>query len=245
MDTANQKKITPTTYDQALERLQGLLSTADGSTFNLCAQIFEIINEAETENQPKLFKEVAILYESIDSVKTDQVPISPFETQEKSLQERYGQIVNTFIDYMTNQLYDVETFYRNIWETIQNDIFFPTMAAKVFAFYFILIDKRIPYFELQQGYQMSNSSFKELRKKYFEILQKIRFISTLKIRQKTERASLLLNELGITIPESDAPVEIINAYEQKLIIMVEAIQYAAEKRDNLDRILRQIDRDEE
>lgn len=241
----NQKARNTEAYDIVLGRLREFLSTANGSAFNVCAQIYDIISSADSELQSKLFKEAAILYEDIESDESKDAPISPYESQEESLKEHYGQIVNSFIDFHTNQQYDTEEFYQNMWATIQNEVFFPTEAGKVFSFYYVLIDKRIPYFELQQGYQMSNSAFRELRKKHWEVLQKVRYILAVRTRQKTERASLLLNEIGIKTPESDASVEVINAYEKQLIVMVEIIQTLDAKRSFFDHLLSKMDDEEE
>ena len=241
----NQAVRTSDSFMEAMEKLRKFLTTADGSAFNLCAHIYDIIGETESNLQPILFKEAAILYENAESDESEDTPASPYELQEESLKEHYGQIVNSFIDFHTDQQYDTDKFYQNMWETIQNDVFFPNKAAKVFAFYYIMIDRRIPYFELQQGYQMTNSAFRELRKKHYEVLQKIRYISAIKIRQKTERASLILNELGIAIPQNDSPVETINAYEKQLIIMVEALQTLDARKSFFDHLLAQMDDDDE
>ena len=103
-------------------------------------------------------------------------------------------------------------------------MFFPDHAAKTFAFYYILIDRRIPYFELTEGYLMENDAFKRLYHDYAEEVCKIRYILSTDMKQKTERASLVLKELGIDIPDGDASTEIVAEYEKKLIIMVEAMK---------------------
>lgn len=212
-------------YESALEAIDVFLSSADGSSFNICAQLYELICSVELSEQPKLFEQSILLYEEIESSESLDVPISEFEARKSTLKDQYGDLVNSFIDFFVQQRYSCDEFYKHMWETLQNDIFFPNKAAKVFAFYYVLIDRRVPYFELTQGYLMSNESFRALRKKHSEVLRKVRYILSTEMQQKTERCSLLLKEMGIDIPDSDAPVEVVNEYEKKLIILVETLKY--------------------
>lgn len=241
----SQQSVISEAYNSTVEHLREFLSTANGSSFNICAYIFNVIKDTEAQLQPKLFKEAAILYEEVDTDESENAPISPYEVQKESLKENYGNIVNSIIEFHTRQQYSTELFYQNMWLTINNSVFFPTEAGRVFAFFYTLIDKRIPYYELQEGYQMSNDAFSALRKKHWEVLQKVRYILSISLSQKTERASLLLNELGIEIPRSDAPVESINAYEKQLIILVEAIQTLNTDNRFFDHLLAQIDDEKE
>lgn len=200
------------------------LSTADGSSFNVCAHLYEIILKGENERQTELFEKAVVLYEYIESNNSVTVPVSEYEEQKSTLKSEYGELVNTFIDFFVRQKSTSTVFYQNMWNTVQNDMFFPDYGAKVFAFYYILIDRRIPYFELTDGYMMENDAFKRLRREYAEQICKIRYILSAGMKQKTERASLVLKELGIDCPGSDVTGEALAEYEKKLIMMVEVLK---------------------
>ena len=208
------------------EQMVKLLSTADGPKFSICSQLYRLILSADSIEMPSLFEKAINLYEDIDSDKTVQIDVSPYEDQKEILKNKYGDIVNSFIEFFVAQQETSKAFYENIWESIQNNVFFPTEASKVFAFYYVIIDRRVPYFELEQGYKMSNEAYKKLRKKYATTLKKVRYIYNAEFDQRTERASLLLNELGITMPNLEANYEIVEEYEQKLITMAEIISVA-------------------
>ena len=223
-----------------VKQLQDFLSSADGSAFNICAGLYEIILKADKEDRPYLFQKAIDLYEDIDSDKSVPVSALPYETQKKALQEKYGDIVDSFIAFFTAQKYTVEVFYKNMWESIQNDAFFPDDAAKIFACYYVIIDKRVPYFALDQGYEMSNESYRGLRKKHSALLKKIRYILNVELDQKTERASLLLKEIGIAMPDGEAGVEIVNEYEKKLIAMVEILNVLNQQGASLDAFMKQM-----
>ena len=146
-----------------VNQLSAFLSTADGSTFNICAGLYNIILSAEEIQRAALFERAINLYEDIGSTETIKIPVSPYDGQKKVLKEKYGDIVNSFIEFFVSQKDSVENFYANMWKAIQNDTFFPTEASKVFAFYYVVIDSRVPYFELDQGYGMSNDAYRKLR----------------------------------------------------------------------------------
>ena len=103
------------------------------------------------------------------------------------------------------------------------DTFFPSEASKIFAFYYIIMDSRVPYFELKQGYEMSNESYRRLRLKHATTLKRVRYILNADFNQKTERASLLLDELGAEMPREDTTVDAVLEYEKKLAILAEIL----------------------
>lgn len=213
-------EVTPLSADNLM---YDFLSTADGSTFSICAALYDMIMDSEEEQRPQLFELAINLYEDVESDESVQVESSAYEKQKDDLKEKYGEFVNSSIEFLIAKNDPANIFYQNLWETIQNKIFFPTDAAKVFAFYYVVIDRRVPYFELGQGYLMSNEAYRKLRRKHASLLKKIRYILNAELDQKTERASFLLNELGIAIPDEEVGVEIVNEYEKFLMVMVEIL----------------------
>lgn len=210
--------------DAAVKKITEFLSTAKGSAYNVCAQLLDIVINSQIDVQSKVFEQTIVLFEDIESDETVQTSVSKSEFRKAELEEQYGELVNSFIDFFVQQKFSSTEFYKNLWNTIQNSMFFPDLASKEFAFYYILIDRRVPYYELSDGYPMSNESFKNLYKKHSALVKKIRYILSTEMKQKTERSSLLLKELGIDLPDNAAPVEEVMEYEKKLILMVEIIR---------------------
>lgn len=223
-----------------VEQIKSFLSTADGSAFNICYHLYEIILSADADQRPHLFEVAINLFEDIDSDETIEIPISPYDSQKKELKENYGDIVNSFIEFFVNQKDPAVSFYKKLWDAIQNDTFFPSDASKVFAFYYVVIDARVPYFELGQGYRMSNEEYRQSRQKNAAQLKKIRYILNTDFSQKTEQASLLLQELGISMPVDEESVELVEDYERKLMIMVEIIVKAKKSDFPASALLKQI-----
>ena len=114
-----------------VEQIKSFLSTADGSAFNICYHLYEIILSADADQRPHLFEVAINLFEDIDSDETIEIPISPYDSQKKELKENYGDIVNSFIEFFVNQKDPAVSFYKKLWDAIQNDTFFPSDASKV------------------------------------------------------------------------------------------------------------------
>ena len=92
--------------------------------------------------------------------------------------------------------------------------------------YYVIIDKRIPCFHLDPAslYSLSNERFQQIRNENMTSIQKIRFILKAHFSQKTERASVLLAELGINPPQDERDSDNLGLYEANLIKMVEIIE---------------------
>lgn len=203
-----------------------LLSTADAPTLSICAELYKMILAQKEEDRSNAFELAINLYDDIDSDETVPLENSPYEEQKKSLKDTYGDFVDSFIEFFTKRKGTKDAFYHDLWEAICNDIFFPSEASKIFAFYYIIIDSRVPYFELKQGYEMSNESYRRLRLKHATTLKRVRYILNADFNQKTERASLLLDELGAEMPREDTTVDAVLEYEKKLAILAEILNVA-------------------
>ncbi|MBP3637095.1 MAG: hypothetical protein J6K13_06030 [Clostridia bacterium] len=216
------------------------LSSAKCSNFTKCAELYSKIVVLDSSLQPKAFEISVNLFDCIDSNDSESIAASPYESHRESLEKQYGNVVNSFIEFFTKQNELTETFYGQMWSTIQNDVFFPDVSAKIFAYYYIAIDKRIPYFKLSSGYPMTNESYRKLRNKYASTLRKVKYILYAEVEQKTERASLLLEEMGIPMPEIGAEIGVVDHYEKQLMILVEIIDNARHARIPIDRIISRI-----
>lgn len=208
------------------KQMEELLSTADAPTLSICAELYKMILAQKEEDRSNAFELAINLYDDIDSDETVPLENSPYEAQKKTLKDTYGDFVDSFIEFFTKRKGMKEDFYHDLWEAICNDTFFPSEASKIFAFYYIIIDSRVPYFELKQGYEMSNESYRKLRLKHATTLKRVRYILNADFNQKTERASLLLDELGAEMPREDTTVDAVLEYEKKLAILAEILNVA-------------------
>lgn len=110
-----------------------------------------------------------------------------------------------------------EDFYKALWESYSKN--FDTEKERVFAFYYTIIDKAIPYCYLGKPLSMSNERFKELIKRNETSIEKLKYIERSKYSQKTERASLVLNIL-----------DNIQEYEDRVVVLAHAIAILGTKK---------------
>lgn len=201
------------------------LQNADGDVFDKCDILFRMISAVEPEEQSALFQYVCEVFGTIKSYEKEPVPISEYNSQKDRLEEQYGTIVNSLIKTYCQQNDDENVFYHTLWSLINESLLFNTESKKIFALYFILIDKRIPYFKIDDCllYSMSNDRFAELLQKTAQSGQRIRFILKSDFSQKSERAAVLLNEFGIKLPVGDDQ-QAIDEYETRLMQMVYILQ---------------------
>lgn len=209
----------------AQEAILTFLQNAGGEDFDKCDILFKMISAVEVEQQSELFQFVCEIYGTISSNEKEQIPVSDYSTQKDRLSEQYGDIVNSLIKAYGQQNESEQVFYKRLWSIINESMLFDAEAKKIFALYFILIDKRIPYFKIDESllYSMSNDRFKELLKITAKEGQRIRFILKSEFSQKSERAAVLLNEFGIS-PPSDSNQQSIEKYEIHMMQMVYILQ---------------------
>lgn len=221
------------------EQIRNILLLGDGDSFDDAYNIYDLIIRTENEDeQIDLFQYVCENYGLEESNESLEINRAPYKEEKSKLKEKYGTILNSVLETYLKENLEKKMFYSKIWKTVKDSYLFDSEAAKVFAVYFILIDKRIPYFELDSNcrYQLSNEKFRKLWNKYEIQLLKIRFILSTEFSQRTEQASTLLNEFGISKPNSDATREEVDEYERKLMMMVEIV--AEEKSDIVLQLLR-------
>lgn len=174
-----------------IEKIEKMLSTFKGSYMDICFQIYPIM--LNCDNPAGLLQYFYENYEDIESSEEDEIAIT-FSQQEKSdLRNQYGGLVDGILDKLIKKNLESSIFYQELWNNINCDILFETQREKVFAMSYILIDPRIPYFEMAEGMKMSNEIFRDYFFSLKKFLKKARFIITNEYEQQTERASLLLD----------------------------------------------------
>lgn len=209
------------------------LKTFDGEIFDLCYEICEHIYFMPLEEQAFYVKTLCQNYGYISSDKSYE--ISPKATKEdiSILRDNYGKYINETIAATLKKGYynnwGTDEFYNALWKSMCSNEIITTTIERTFALYYIAIDRRVPYFRLDMGVEMDNETFKQLLKDNDEAIKKIRFIMFSDFNQKTEKASLLIDE----ILDADAA-------EDQIIRMVSIIEAFKEEKKHLQKVIRQI-----
>lgn len=183
--------------DQLHKEIDTILNLTKGTTINICYAIYKIIEKALPEDKPELLRYVAEIFGTTDS--SDEIIIEDYisEYERNQLTERYGKLVDELLAILLKDNQKEEDFYISVMDMIHNPLFM-TEKAKSFVLYYVLIDKRIPYFRLEQGLKLSNEDFKTYNARLRMQRAKIRFILATDFHQKSEEADLLLKEIDKT-----------------------------------------------
>ena len=136
--------------------------------------------------------------------------------------------VNSFKYCAVSKSISEEDFYSGLWHNIVNNSLFQKEEEKWFATYYILIDSRIPFFEVQKGLEMSNEGFGALIKECKKDIQKIKFIMSYEFDQKTMEAS---NILDVILAQ--------DTYEKKTILISIVLSELRKQKDKLLELLKE------
>ena len=214
------------------KQIDMVINNSNGESFDEAYHFFKLIysKEIEIDKQIELFQYVCENFGLNESDEEYKIEPSPYKAEKDELKKQYGQIVNSILKSCLKENLEKKEFYTKLWRSIVESFMFSDEKSKVFALYYIIIDKRIPYFQLDNEckYSLANDKYKKMRNKYKQDTLKIRFILGAEFEQKTEKASTLLNEFGIKKPDADAEQCVIDSYEKHLMQMVELMPEKAE-----------------
>lgn len=100
---------------------------------------------------------------------------------------------NRLVSNLTQSRVSVEEFYRSLWEKMNDSTLITDSYGRAAFLFFLRIDSRIPYFELDEGCVMEDGRYKELVDKIQPAIAKGSFILSANLKYKTQRASLLMD----------------------------------------------------
>ena len=181
--------------NQTHAQIDDLLHKAKSDILNLSWYVYLIIKESELPaDNLQYFYET--YYDSINSSEETMLDLHFSEDDSKSLKKELGKLIDAMLGTLQSRNLSEKTFYTELWTQVINCSFFTSDDQRAFALYYIWIDKRIPYYQLDEGRRMSNETYKQyINDLSHEIKKMLYILNTPSLSQKTERASLVLNIL--------------------------------------------------
>ncbi len=179
-------------------QIDATLKNAHGEKVNICYAILKII---ESASQPQRGLILRYFLEDFDTVQSNeelniedivQDIIDKHELDQ--LKKKYGTIVDALFEMILKENPPEDDFYTALWNVLTNSIF-GDEKARAFGLYWVLIDRRTPYFHLERGLRMADDQFKAAVRRVFQKAAKIRFILDSEFQQRSEEADLVLNVL--------------------------------------------------
>lgn len=191
--------------EKCKENIGYILQNLGGKRENIAFRVYEeIVSTPGHEAQAlKFFCEYPFMAVNPGKKEVEEI----FEPGDKSYYiYAYGKLIDGALEALLQKNMNCEKFYAELWDFIENSPILTEKKQKAFALYFIWIDARIPYYELEPGIKMENDKFKSMTDKLQEILVKARFILFTPTEQRTERASRLLKLLEETDRDEEKAV---------------------------------------
>lgn len=206
-------------YEDARNGILKLFETAGGDLLDVAYYIYqEIVSVPGRE--PEL---VRFVFEELERRDSDgKEPVEGvFSKEEKDAYiDTYGKVVDGILEALLKKGVDKESFYSDLWKGIQDNPILEGEKEKAFAFYFIWIDMRVPYFELEPGIEMDNDEYAGILEEMSQEIKRARFILYAPMKQKTEQASRLIRMLDALGDERKKAVfftQILSAFGQMMI----------------------------
>lgn len=182
------------TFENAKSGIINLFQNAAMDLLNISYYVYLKIMSVPGR-EPELLEFALEQYEQTEPTEDTQLEKIFTRDEKDSYEDTYGKNVDGMLEAFLKKGLDSKTFYQELWKGIQENPVLVTDKEKAFAFYFILIDTRIPYFELEPGIEMSNEEYINIQKELSEEMKRARFILYAPTKQKTERTSRLIHML--------------------------------------------------
>lgn len=176
------------------EEFRKWFSQQQGSLIDICNGIYQIINNEPDElgkidlfiiacenfgvnfNRKDIFHDSSISNDNLKKLEIDNA-------------DAIESIITSSIKVAISNQYSNKDFYGYLWKSISSAY---QDESLVFALYKILVDKRIPYYQISQGMAMEDNEYSEITQNCLNDIKKCRFILDVGFDQRTKEASNLL-----------------------------------------------------
>jgi len=175
-------------------QIDAVLGLADADDVNVAYATLRVLEDVPDATRPDVLRHLIDHWDSRSSSDEVRLPRIISSSDFDELRERYGQFVDSALQMMVRDNPSIETFYRELDALVHNPIL-KDEKARAFSLYWILIDRRIPYFQLEKGMRLSDEDWADLSAKLQTQRAKIRFILAGRFSQRSEEADLILREL--------------------------------------------------
>lgn len=171
------------------EMVRALFKEGQGNHIDLVAAVYELFLKRENDQAEIL---VAAVSNYGVYISAEKVPVPASGRDVENLTKLYGPTVDAFLESLIERRLPEKEFYEKLVNFVNNPLF-DTDDAKFFAFYWLVIDKRLPYFKLDGLLELSPGRFSEIIDENRPTLAKIGFVLATKFGQWSEQGSALLN----------------------------------------------------
>ncbi len=176
-----------------------LLETWDGEFEDLC---FEIYSMLKMETEADIFDCFQFICEKIGDIDSDEsrkIDTYFTENEIEDLKDLYGKYIDETINSVrkkvVSQKLQVKDFYHLLWQLVFQNSILISEKEKAFGLLWILADNGIPFYNVGEPLSMENDEYKSILENNKESIERIKYILSVPFEQRTEVASLILQEL--------------------------------------------------
>lgn len=168
-----------------------------GEDIDLCFYILQILKEKDNPSVGlKDFFENIGLQESNGSFVLPKVIGNEETVQMDSLYSKYiNMFLKTLIEKAHLENWNKTKFYENLWNSLNADLILEDDKIRSFAIFKYAQSDLMPYIEIGEPLSMEDEEFSKILRVNMSVVNKIKHIVALNYSQKTEVASLILNEI--------------------------------------------------
>lgn len=183
-----------------MNKYVNLLKTWDGEFEDLSFALYDMLKEEKETDKIQCFQLICENIRNIDSDKSRKLESSFVEGEIEKLKNLYGKYIDEVINSIRNKVIyqnlTVDEFYSLLWNMTFENAILTSDKEKAFALFWVLLDDGIPYYELGKPLSMDNDEYKEIFENNRKTIDRIRYILSYPFEQKTEIASLILQEIA-------------------------------------------------
>lgn len=213
--------------------VKDLLCSYRGELIDCCLYFYNRIKGEPHVQQVECFQVLCEEYGSVKSNETVILEKAISKNELDILTDQYGeyvnQVLNSLLKKSYSERYSSQQFYHNLWVAFVNSGIITSEKEYAFAIYYVIIDRKIPYFILEQGLQMDNQMFENYMIENRNVIAKLRFVLNHSFTQKTEEASLIVRELTK-----------LETFEEQVIAMVAILSTLRDEQKRLKKFLDRI-----
>lgn len=177
---------------QARDQVLEIAKENNSNIWTTCEGVWDFILTLDGDTGEKYF---SVFLEQIDV--QDMIDIENLQNflscdEFLTISPDISNLANRILENLIPQRVSQEAFYETLWEKIGDTSLLPNRSDQIAFLACLKIDPRIPYYQIGEGCTMGNEEYGKIVKKIKPDLNRAGFILFAPIRQKTQRASLLM-----------------------------------------------------
>ncbi len=160
------------------------------SLWSACSAVWSLILDKDEEERERYFtfflRDVDLFDMNIED--ESQEKLNELQDSFLKVKDLERRIIKSLISKNPTE----ENFYRHLWEKINDSLLFPNPTSQISFLACLWSDIRIPYFQLEEGLLMDNERYQAILEELSPYIKKVNFILSTDLKQRTQRASLLM-----------------------------------------------------